>query len=78
MQKNKCPNNLMEYKWIKLSTKCDTRMGEGEREEGRREEVGREERRGEEGRKIFYVFFLTYIKTCNNAATLKIKHIGRL
>lgn len=64
MQKYKCPSNLMEYKWIKLSSKCDARggrMGEGGREEERKEEVGREERRVEEGRKTF-MYFLTCIK----------------
>lgn len=52
---------------------------------GRGREEGREKRgsgeRGKEGggrEKDFLCIFLTYIKTCNNAATLKIKLIGRL
>lgn len=57
-------------------------MGEGGREEkrmGGREKEEVVERKGGGGReKDFLCIFLTYIKTCNNGATFKIKHIGRL
>lgn len=53
---------------------------EWEREGGRKAEERKwgERKGGERKGESFLCIFLTYIKTCNNAATLKIKHIGRL